>query len=294
VVSIDGIEGGTVEEIRLGPTRKREQVRDRILELVESSPAGHLLPSERDLSKQLGVSRPTLRSAVDELVAAGVVVREHGRGMFVAREKVTQELVSNEAVAEVPRASGAWSSRVLDLTTIAAGPRVGRRLMLSPSAPVTHVARLVLVDDEPIAIEYLYFPESVVPGLVARDVESGDLYDLLRERYGVRVSRATQSMEATVTSEQEASIMGVAPFSAALVFERITLDTAARPVEYVHSIYRGDRYRIVSRLALDAAASEATASTDGRSAGAHYPGMPGSLAGVRAAYRTSGDVQPAE
>jgi GntR family transcriptional regulator len=133
-----------------------------------------------------------------------------------------------------------------------------------------------------------------VPGLVARDVESGDLYDLLRERYGVRVSRATQSMEATVTSEQEASIMGVAPFSAALVFERITLDTDARPVEYVHSIYRGDRYRIVSRLALDAAASEATASTDGRLPGAHYPGMPGSLAGARAAYRTSGDVQPAE
>jgi GntR family transcriptional regulator len=101
-------------------------------------------------------------------------------------------------------------------------------------------------------------------------------------------------MEATVTSEQEASIMGVAPFSAALVFERITLDTDARPVEYVHSIYRGDRYRIVSRLALDAAASEATTSADGRLPGAHYPGMPGSLAGVRAAYRTSGDVQPAE
>ncbi|WP_318842897.1 GntR family transcriptional regulator [Myceligenerans pegani] len=282
-----------MEEIRPGRTRKREQVRDRILELVESSPAGHPLPSERDLSKQLGVSRPTLRSAVDELVASGLVIREHGRGMFVARDKVTQELVSHETTADVPRASGAWSSRVLDLTTISAGPRIGRRLTLSPSALVVHVARLVLVDGEPMAIEYLYFPAHVVPGLAAADVESGDLYDLLRERYGVRVSRATQSMEATVTSEEEASIMGVAPFSAALVFERLTLDADARPVEYVHSIYRGDRYRIVSRLALDVP-QRASSVAEERLPGTHYPGMPGSLAGARAAYRTSGDVQASQ
>lgn len=272
-----------MEETRSGPTRKREQVRDKVLELVESRSPGQSLPSEREMSKEFGVSRPTLRSAVGELVAAGVVVREHGRGMFVAPEKVTQELVSHETAVDVPHAHGTWSSRLLDLEVVAAGPRVGRRLHLSPAAQVTHVARLRLVDGEPIAIEYLYFPADLVPELATGDVESGDLYDVLRERHGVRVRQATQSMEATVASEEEARIMGVPPFSAALMFERLTTDESARPVEYVHSIYRGDRYRIVSRLTLDPSAG-----ASGADQGAtHYPGM---SSGAPVTYRTSADV----
>ena len=271
------------------PTRKREVVRDHILELVESRPAGHPLPSERDLSQQLGVSRPTLRAAVDELVAAGLVVREHGRGMFVARAKVTQELVAHDTVAEVPRAGGAWSSRVLDLGAVPAGPRVGRRLHLSPSATVVHVARLRLVDGEPIAIEYLYLPAEVVPDLDPADVESGDFYEHLARHHGVRVASATQAMEATVTSEEEARIMGVPPFSAALMFERLTLDDQGRPVEYVHSVYRGDRYRIVSRLSLAEGAAGEPAAAPVRTTAGHYPGMPASDTSVK--YVTRGEVQ---
>ncbi|MZD06182.1 GntR family transcriptional regulator, partial [Streptomyces sp. SID5785] len=73
-----------------GSVLKRERVRDHILELIESHAPGDAIPSERTLCAGLGVSRPTLRAAVDELVAAGLLVREHGRGMFVAPEKITQ------------------------------------------------------------------------------------------------------------------------------------------------------------------------------------------------------------
>ncbi|WP_028046748.1 GntR family transcriptional regulator [Cellulomonas sp. URHE0023] len=271
-----------------GPTRKREMVRDRILEMVESQPAGHPLPSERDLSAMLGVSRPTIRSAVDGLVAAGLVTREHGRGMFVARAKVTQELVGHETTVDVPRATGVWSSRVLDFTTGPAGPRVGRRLHLSPSAPVSHIARLRLVDGEPMAIEYLYIPAELVAGLAPEDLEAGDFYDLLAERHDVHVRGATQAIEATVASEEEARIIGIPAFSAALMFERLTEDDQGRLVEYVHSIYRGDRYRIVSRLALGASGDGAQADVGAME---HRPGIPaGPLTGPGLVTQTVGSV----
>ncbi|HEX7307749.1 GntR family transcriptional regulator [Lentzea sp.] len=228
---------------------KREQVRDYLLELIETHPAGAPIPAERVLCQQLSVSRPTVRSAVDELVNTGLLVRQHGRGTFVARAKITQEMVSATGSMSLPRAGGTWSSRVLEHARIPAGARVGRRLHLSPAAEIHYIARLRLVDDEPMAVEHLHVPAAFAPGLTLHDMESGDFYDRLRE-HGVHVSEAVQSIEPTVTNESEASILGVPEFAPALLFERLTTDAEGRYVEYVHSIYRGDRYRIVSRLTL--------------------------------------------
>ena len=268
---------------------KRERVRDYLMELTESCAPGDPIPSERALCEQLGVSRPTLRSAVDELVTSGLLVREHGRGMFVARAKITQELAPAQDAYRLPQASGSWASRVLEFTTVQAGARVGRKLHISPAAEITYIARLRLVDDEPMAIEYLYVPAALVPGLQPDDMEAGDFYDFLRERHGVRVHEAVQSIEPTVTNEEEARLIGVPVLSPALLFERLTKDTTGRPVEYVHSVYRGDRYRIVSRLALgDAAPATPLSATQ------HHPGIPpGDLAARRdMPAMTTGDVQP--
>ncbi|NJP45428.1 GntR family transcriptional regulator [Actinacidiphila epipremni] len=270
---------------------KRERVRDYLMELVESCAPGDPIPSERTLCEQLGVSRPTLRSAVDELVTTGLLVREHGRGMFVARAKITQELAPARDAYRLPQASGTWASRVLEFTTVQAGARVGRRLHISPAAEITYIARLRLVDDEPMAIEYLHVPAAIVPGLSPQDMESGDFYDFLRERHGVRVHEAVQSIEPTVTNEEEARLIGVPVLSPALLFERLTKDDTGRPVEYVHSVYRGDRYRIVSRLALG---DTPAAPGPPLSASQHHPGIPpGDLAARRGVpATTTGDVQP--
>ncbi|NUS10397.1 MAG: GntR family transcriptional regulator [Streptomyces sp.] len=271
---------------------KRERVRDYLMELVESCSPGDPIPSERALCEQLGVSRPTLRSAVDELVTTGLLVREHGRGMFVARAKITQELAPARDVYRLPQASGTWASRVLEFTTVQAGARVGRRLHISPAAEITYIARLRLVDGEPMAIEYLHVPAAIVPGLSPGDMESGDFYDFLRERHGVRVHEAVQSIEPTVTNEEEARLIGVPVLSPALLFERLTKDVTGRPVEYVHSVYRGDRYRIVSRLALG---DTPAAAGQPLSPSQHHPGIPpGDLLSRREVpATTTGDVQPA-
>ncbi|MFI9833614.1 GntR family transcriptional regulator [Streptomyces sp. NPDC051913] len=270
-----------------GAVLKRERVRDFLLDFVESRRPGDAIPSERALCTQLGVSRPTLRAAADELVAAGLLVREHGRGMFVAPEKITQELVSAEQSMTVPQAAGAWSSRLLEFTTIPAGARVGRKLRISPAAEIVYVARLRLVDGAPMAIEHLHIKAELVPSLSAAELEAGDLYEHLRRQHGVHVREAVQAIEPTVVTRAEAELLDVPELSPALLFERLTSDTGGRPVEYVHSLYRGDRYRIVSRLTLGPAT---TAPPDRLG---HHPGIPpGDFAHRDAiASTTRGDIQ---
>ncbi|MFD6424891.1 GntR family transcriptional regulator [Streptomyces sp. NPDC060198] len=250
-----------------GGVLKRERVREHLLGLIEVRRPGDAIPSERTLSAELGVSRPTLRAAVDELVATGQLVREHGRGMFVAPAKITQELVSDDAAFVVPRAAGTWSSRLLQLDTIRAGARIGRKLRVSPAAEVVYIARLRLVDGSPMAIEHLHIPAELVPSLTPQELEAGDLYDHLREHHHVHVDQAVQSIEPTVINEAEAAVLDMPVLSPALLIERLTTDTAGRPVEYVHSLYRGDRYRIVSRLALGTSAPRP-------GSGSHHPGIP--------------------
>ncbi|GAA3850509.1 GntR family transcriptional regulator [Streptomyces sedi] len=273
-----------------GAVLKRDRVREHLLELIEERRPGDPIPSERLLCARLEVSRPTLRVVVDELVATGQLVREHGRGMFIAPGKITQELVPGVGDSlTAPLASGSWSSRVLQFAVQAAGPRVGRKLRRSPAERVFAVARLRLVESVPMAIEYLHLPVAVVPGLKESDLAVGDLYDHLRERHGVQVGEATQSIEPTVVSEAEAGLLDVPPFSPALLFGRVTSDIFGRAVEYCHSLYRGDRYRIVSRLSLRDGSPSGTASPPG---GGHHPGIPpGDTATVRPVLSaTSGDI----
>ncbi|TXS43999.1 GntR family transcriptional regulator [Streptomyces sp. t39] len=226
---------------------KRERVREHLLTVIEGRRPGDAIPSERTLCAELGVSRPTLRAAVDELVATGLLVREHGRGMFVAPSKVTQELVSDGAAAAA--ATGGWTSRVLESRSAPAGARIARKLDVSPAAVLLHVTRLRLTGDAPIALEHLHIPRDLVPGLTAAGMEGG-FHALLRERYGIHPAHAVQSIEPTVLSREEAGLLGVPELSPALLFDRTTSDADGRPVEYVRALYRGDRYRIVSRLAL--------------------------------------------
>ncbi|MEU9354196.1 GntR family transcriptional regulator [Streptomyces griseoloalbus] len=272
-----------------GAVLKRERVRDAILELIEARSPGDAIPSERSLCAQLGVSRPTLRAAVDELVVAGLLVREHGRGMFVAAEKITQELVSERNAFTLPRAGGVWTSRVLEFRTLPAGPRMGRRLRISPAARIRYVARLRLVDGTPMAIEHLHVPADLVPDLTREELERGDLYEHFRDRHGVQVGEAVQSIEPTVVTRAEADLLDVPELSPALLFERLTTDTGDRPVEYVHSLYRGDRYRIVSRLSLGP--PRGTAAPLPREG--HHPGIPpGDLTpGDPVTFSTHGVVQ---
>jgi GntR family transcriptional regulator len=102
-----------------------------------------------------------------------------------------------------------------------------------------------------MAIERIDLPAHLVPDLVPRDMEHGNFYRLLRERYAVVVCDAVQSIEPTVTNPDQADLLDVPVYAPVLLIERTTRDQDGRIVEFAHSIYRGDRYRIISKLTLD-------------------------------------------
>ena len=228
---------------------RRAEVRDRLRELIDARAPGDPLPSERSLSEHLGVSRPTIRAAIDDLARNGLLVRHHGRGTFTSPQKISQEVpaVSDQPV---PPAEGDWISTVLEFRTEPAGARLGQRLQVSPSDDLLYVMRLRIVDGEPMALEEIRLPAALFPGMAAGDFVAGSIYRLMRDRYRVVPTDAVQTIEPTVTDASQARLLGVPPYSPSLHFERTTRDDAGRVVEFTRSVYRGDRYRITSHLKI--------------------------------------------
>jgi len=226
---------------------KQSATRQQVLDLIETLGIGSAIPSERQLSADLGVSRLTLRAALEELAREGYLVRRRGSGTYVQHPKISQELTMTSFSEDMKRRGMHPGSRTLSLQRQLAGPRLGRFLNVSPGEEIVVVKRLRLADGETMAIETLHIPDALVPGLTAKDL-SGSFYDLLRDRYEIVVAGGTQAIEPTVTNEEESAALGVPLHSPAFLFERTSRDPAGRTLEFVQSIYRGDRYRIVTEL----------------------------------------------
>jgi GntR family transcriptional regulator len=229
---------------------KQSQAREQVRDLIEQLSVGMAIPSERQLSQDLGMSRLTVRAALDDLVREGHLVRRRGAGTFVSEPKIAQELTMSSFTDDI-RARGMMpGSRTLDLRVVPAGARLGRVLHVSPSEPVVVATRLRLADHEAMAIETLHVRESLIPGLTKGDLENGSFYELLRGRYGISIVGGQQTIEPTVTNEDESEALGVPLHSPAFLFERLTRSESGEIVEFVSSIYRGDRYRLVTELSV--------------------------------------------
>jgi GntR family transcriptional regulator len=227
---------------------KQSETRERVLDLIDRLGVGEAIPSERQLSADLRVSRLTVRAALDELVREGYLLRRRGAGTFVSEPKIAQELTMTSFTEDMRRRGLHPASKTLELKVVPAGARLGRLLHVSPSEPVLVAQRLRLADGETMAIETLHIRAALVPGLAARDLERQSFYELLTERYGIVVVGGTQAIEPTVTNEEESEALGVPLHSPAFLFERITRGEDGEIVEFVRSLYRGDRYRIVTEL----------------------------------------------
>jgi len=176
---------------------KQRETRERVLELIEALGVGDSIPSERQLGVDLGVSRLTVRAALDELVREGYLVRRRGAGTFVAEPKVAKGIDIN-SFSDDMRARGMMpASRTLDLRVVSAGARMGRILHVSPGEPVVAAKRLRLAGGEPMAIELLHVRQSLVPGMTAADLEENSFYDLLASRYDLLIVGGSQTIEPT-------------------------------------------------------------------------------------------------
>jgi GntR family transcriptional regulator len=203
---------------------------------------GDMLPPELDLMAEAGVSRHTLRQAIDALVREGRLVRQRGRGTFVAEPPLTQPLGQFYSFARDQAAQGRQpTSRVLRLRRQQPTAEVAAALGLSAHDRVVEVVRLRLLDGEPVIYETSLLPADRVPGLTRAELTTGSLYDLLERRGGVRVSHADEVVWAVAHDAAVADALGIPAGSAGFAVER-TAFAGELPVEVRFSRIRGDRY----------------------------------------------------
>src|SRR2546423_12522977 len=143
---------------------KQEQTRQRVLELIEALDVGEAIPSERRLSNDLGISRLTLRAAVEDLVRDGYLVRRHGSGTFVSHPKIAQQLTLTSFSEDMRRRGMAPGSKTLQLQEIHAGADLGRALNVSPATRVVRIQRLRLDDDPSMVFPTHPYPPPALPG----------------------------------------------------------------------------------------------------------------------------------
>lgn len=208
---------------------------------------GDQLPSERQLSEELSVSRMTIRQALLTLREQGLVEGHHGRGYFVTEKRIEQPVDILVGFSDNLKRKGFQpGARVLELKKILADRETAQVLQLGLGEPVFFVHRLRLGDDLPMAIEHSYFPAHRCPNLQSHDLETRSIYSILSEEYGIRLGRARQSLEPTVARADEAELLNIQPGVPLMLIERISYDTEQNVVEYAKDLYRGDCFRFVS------------------------------------------------
>ncbi|AYY15142.1 GntR family transcriptional regulator [Actinobacteria bacterium YIM 96077] len=204
---------------------------------------GEALPPERALAPQFGVARMTLRRAIEEVVREGRLMRKHGAGTFVAGPKIAQGLAVSSFSEDMRQRGATPSSQTLDTGEMSASPKLAKRLEISTGDPVLRVVRLRMADEAPMALETLHVPGRVAPGLKGHELDDASFYELLHEQYGIAIAGGVQNIEATVTDERESEILEVPLHSPAFLFERTSRSRDGHVVEFVRSVYRGDRYQ---------------------------------------------------
>ena len=225
---------------------KAYRLKMELLELVRGLAPGSPIASERALAERYGVARTTVRQALQELMFDGRLYRLQGRGTFVARPKLTQALQLTSHTREMQTSGLAPGSRLLAIGALEATGELAERLGLEDEAQVWKIERLRLANEEPMAVESLFVARDRFPRLDERLGTS--FYGTLRDEYGVRLAGGEETIECVLATPLAASVLAVEPRSPMLKLTRRSWDADDRIVEYVESLYRGDRYRFVTAL----------------------------------------------
>jgi GntR family transcriptional regulator len=251
-----GLEGVDVSDADARRGHKHNMVRERIMSLLEDLNVGDPIPPERVLEEDCGVSRLTVRRAVDDLVRDGHLIRKQGSGTYVARPTITQSPTASSFSMGLRRRGITPSTRVVGVERSDAGVRMSWRLQIAPSDTIVAIRRLRLADGDPIALATTTLPDALVPGLPAEELEEKSLYQLLSDRYGLKVVAGAQTIEPTVLSQEESAVLDAPPYSPAFLFRTATRTSDGVPIEFTQTLFRGDRYMITSELDLTSTPEE--------------------------------------
>lgn len=226
------------------PIPRYYQIAELLREQIAAGelPGGARLPSERELSEQLGVSRMTVRQALNYLQSDGLIEIHQGIGAFVASPKQTYDVFQLLGFSEeIARRGDSVESVVLEQGVVQPPARVAQQLVLEKGELTLKVMRLRKVNAEPVLLETSYVPAMLCAGIETSNFATSSLYALLEQQYGLQLQRAQQTMECVVANEYEQTLFGIRAGTAMLLLEGVTYGERELPVEYFKAIYRGDR-----------------------------------------------------
>ena len=210
---------------------------------------GQMIPAESEIVQLYKVSRITARQALDELVQDGLIVRERGRGSFVAQPTLDKTMMRIKSFTDDMAQRGLKAkTKVLKKEIVPAPPEIAQRLDIPELEELVRFERLRMAGDEPLSIEESFLIHRACPGILSHDFAQESLREVLSRDYGIRWSRATQHIRAILAPPVTANLLGVKPKSALLYVERVSYDEQNVPREFLRIMYRGDRYVLYNEL----------------------------------------------
>lgn len=245
--SIQTVIGGFAVD-RSSPVPLYFQVSQHLEQAIESGaiPNGTRFENEIQLADQLGLSRPTMRRAMQHLVDKGLIVRRRGIGTRVVQPKVRRPMELTSLYDDLAMSGQNPTTSVMDLGEAEADEEVASRLGCAAGQPVLKIVRLRRAGDTPIAKLTNYLPESV-GGFTAEDLESHGLYELMRGR-GIQLHSATQFVGARNATAAESRLLNESRSAALLTMQRVTYDDHGDVVEFGDHIYAASRYSFETHL----------------------------------------------
>jgi GntR family transcriptional regulator len=211
---------------------------------------GGRLPSEDELLARFGVSRITVRRAIQNLIQRGMLEIRRGLGTFVLAPKISQELTKLTGFVEDMDIHGRKASaRVVSKGVVAANEIVARQLGITKGTRVMRIERVRLADSVPMSFDETYLPLDIGEKIVRNDLRVKPIFTLLEEKYGFSLTEAEYKLEAAAASAQVAEALAVPKGSPIFRIERTSFTKGGQPIDYETLSYRGDLIRFVTRLA---------------------------------------------
>lgn len=228
---------------REGPVPLYAQVAERFEALIADGtlPSGTRLENEIAMGERFGLSRPTMRRAIQVLVDKGLLVRRRGVGTQIVHGAITRRAELSSLYDDLSQDDRTPRTEVLLYELIEPTAELAQQLGVELEKPVLHIKRLRWADDAPIALMENYLVEA--PLVLREELETRGLYEMLRER-GTTMRVARQFVSARAAAKDEARLLDVSAGSPILTLERTVYDQSGRVVEIGHTHYRPDRYTI--------------------------------------------------
>ena len=212
--------------------------------------SGDSIPSEWDLADLYGVSRLTVRRALEDLSRQGWLDRRHGVGTFVTEPTMTQIPASNLSFSDQMLAIGRTpGSRLVAIHLVPAKAEIANSLGIASGEAVVEIIRVRTADGEPILLENAYLSAARFPGLdQAANLAEESLYRYLTRRYHTMVVGIDQTLQPVLLNDEEAQLLNAEAGSPAVLSELVAFDSGGDPVEYCWSVTRGDKCKFYLRF----------------------------------------------